>query len=151
SAMPRSAIPRSRRPLSGTRGCWRNMCVATRSTGLISSISGVSMASSRTAWRSRVCWGWLLAAAGTVAFGADSDFDKLMSVLAERRHGHVTFSEKKYIALLDRPVDSSGELLYDAPDRLEKRTIKPKPASLVLEGGVVTAQRGRHHYVLDLK
>ncbi len=82
---------------------------------------------------------------------ADSDLDRLMSVLAQRRHGHVTFTEKKFISLLDRPVESSGELLYDAPDRLEKRTIKPKPESLVLEGGIVSAQRGRRHYVLDLR
>jgi hypothetical protein len=63
----------------------------------------------------------------------------------------VSFVEKKFIAILDRPVESSGELLYDAPDRLEKKTLQPKPESLVLEGGSVSAQRGRHHYVLDLK
>jgi hypothetical protein len=91
----------------------------------------------------------LFVAGATAA--ADSDFDRLMSALAQRKHGQVTFVEKKFIALLDRPVESSGELLYDAPDRLEKRTLKPKPESLVLAGGTVSAQRGRHHYVLDLK
>jgi hypothetical protein len=94
----------------------------------------------------------LLLAAGTpAALAADSDLDQVMSALAQRKHGHVTFVEKKYIALLDRPVESSGELLYDAPDRLEKKTLEPKPESLVLEGGTVSAQRGRRHYVLDLK
>jgi outer membrane lipoprotein-sorting protein len=93
----------------------------------------------------------LLFAAGPCALAADSDLDRLMSALAQRKHGHVTFVEKKYIALLDRPVESSGELLYDAPDRLEKKTLKPRPESLVLDGGSVSAQRGRHHYVLDLK
>ena len=82
---------------------------------------------------------------------AGTDLDRVKGALAQRKHGHVSFTEKKFIALLDRPVESSGELLYDAPDRLEKRTIKPKPEDLVLEGGVVSAQRGRHHYVLDLK
>ncbi|MFL6604038.1 MAG: LolA-related protein [Steroidobacteraceae bacterium] len=85
------------------------------------------------------------------ALAADSDLEQVMSALAHRKHGHVTFVEKKYIALLERPVESSGELLYDAPDRLEKKTLKPKPESLVLEGGTVSAQRGRRHYVLDLK
>jgi hypothetical protein len=85
------------------------------------------------------------------ALAAGEDLDRVMSALAQRKHGHVSFVEKKFIALLDRPVESSGELLYDAPDRLEKRTVKPKPESLVLEGGIVSAQRGRHHYVLDLK
>jgi hypothetical protein len=96
---------------------------------------------------------WLLCAllGGGVAHAADTDLDRLMSALAQRKHGHVTFVERKFIALLDQPVESSGELFYDAPDRLEKRTLKPKPESLVLAGGVLTAQRGRHQYVLDLK
>ena len=93
----------------------------------------------------------LLSVMGSALAAADSDFDTLMSALAQRKHGHVTFVEKKLIALLDRPVESSGELLYDAPDKLEKRTLEPKPESLVLEGGTVSAQRGKRHYVLDLK
>jgi outer membrane lipoprotein-sorting protein len=92
-----------------------------------------------------------LLASGPCARAADSDLDQVMGALAQRKHGHVTFVEKKYIALLDRPVESSGELLYDAPDRLEKKTLQPKPESLVLEGGRVSAQRGRRLYVLDLK
>ena len=47
-------------------------------------------------------------------------------------------------------MESSGELLYDAPDRLEKRTLKPKPESVVLEHGVITARRGHRTYVLNL-
>jgi hypothetical protein len=76
-----------------------------------------------------------------------SDFDRLMGALAARKQGHVSFTEKKFIAMLV----SSGELLYNAPDRLEKKTLKPKPEDLVLEGGMVSAQRGKHHYTLDLK
>ena len=99
-----------------------------------------------------MCFGALgLLASGSCAVAADSDLDRVMGALAQRKHGHVTFVEKKYIALLERPVESSGELLYDAPDRLEKKTLQPKPESLVLEGGRVSAQRGRHHYALDLK
>jgi hypothetical protein len=87
----------------------------------------------------------------TTAAAADSDLDRLMSALAQRKHGHVSFVERKFLAVLDRPVESSGELLYDAPDHLEKRTVKPKPESLVLDGGSITAVRGRHQYVLALK
>ncbi len=95
----------------------------------------------------------LAAATAMLLLGAAdvSLLDRVMGALAQRKHGHVSFTEKKYIALLDQPVESSGELLYDAPDRLEKKTVKPKPEDLVLEGGIVTAQRGRHHYTLDLK
>jgi hypothetical protein len=80
-----------------------------------------------------------------------SSLDRVMGALAERKHGHVSFTEKKFIAVLDEPVESSGELLYDAPDRLEKKTLRPKPEDLVLEGGIVSAQRGKRHYTLDLK
>jgi hypothetical protein len=79
-----------------------------------------------------------------------SSLDALMGLLAKRQHGHVTFVEEHFIGVLDRPVESSGELLYDAPDRLEKRTLKPKPESVVLEHGVITAHRGHRTYVLNL-
>jgi hypothetical protein len=79
-----------------------------------------------------------------------ADLDEVMHLLAQRQHGHVTFVEKHFLAVLDRPVESSGELLYDAPDRLEKRTLKPKPETLVLEHGVITAHRGKRTYVLNL-
>ena len=76
--------------------------------------------------------------------------DRLMSLLAQRKHGHVTFVEEHFLSVLDRPVESSGELFYDAPHRLEKRTLKPKAESLVLEHGVITAHRGHRTYVLNL-
>jgi len=90
--------------------------------------------------------GWL-----PLAHAQSSDLDRLMSALAQRKHGHVSFTEKKFLAMLDRPVISSGELLYDAPDRLEKRTLKPKAESLLLVGGMITVERGRHRYDLDLQ
>ena len=91
------------------------------------------------------------AAAADAGTAADAQgLDQLMTLLAQRRHGHVSFTEKHFLAVLDRPVESSGELLYDAPDRLEKRTLKPKPETVVLQNGVITAQRGRHTYTLSL-
>jgi hypothetical protein len=113
-------------------------------------------ATERTSRAGAVLLAWVatlvpLGCFATAALATDPDIERVMSALAERKHGHVTFVEHKFIALLDRPVESSGELLYDAPDRLEKRTVKPKPESLVLEGGVITAQRGHRKYVLDLK
>ena len=91
-----------------------------------------------------------LAAVTAQAAAPSQDLDSLMGLLAQRQHCHVSFTEKHFLAVLDRPVESSGELLYDAPDRLEKRTLKPKPETLVLQHGVITAQRGRHTYTLNL-
>ena len=80
----------------------------------------------------------------------DAGFDELMRLLAQRKHGHVTFTETHMLAVLQRPLHSSGELLYDAPDRLEKRTLKPQAEDLVLSGNVLTVRRGGHTHTLDL-
>ncbi|WP_427915077.1 LolA family protein [Ramlibacter sp. MMS24-I3-19] len=64
----------------------------------------------------------------------DLQLPDLMRLLALQKSGKATFVERKYISLLDKPVVSSGELSFTAPDRLEKRTLSPKPESLVLEG-----------------
>ena len=71
-------------------------------------------------------------------------FDQLLKLLAERRHDHVTFTEVQELAILDQPLHSSGELLYDAPDRLEKRTLEPRVEDLVLEHGMLSVQRDHH-------
>ena len=80
----------------------------------------------------------------------DAGFDELMRRLAERKHGHVAFTETHVLGVLQRPLHSSGELVYDAPDRLEKRTLKPQAEDLVLSGNVLTVSRGGHTHTLDL-
>jgi hypothetical protein len=79
-----------------------------------------------------------------------SDLDKVMGLLAMRQHGRVEFIEQQFLAVLKRPIESSGELRYDAPDRLEKRTLKPRAETLVLTGGVLTVERAQHVRVMDL-
>ena len=79
------------------------------------------------------------------------DIDQLMQSLAATRSGHASFVEKKSIAILDKPIESSGELFYSAPDRLEKRTLKPKAESMLLDKDTLTVeQRGKKH-VLPLQ
>jgi hypothetical protein len=80
-----------------------------------------------------------------------SELDEVMGLLATRQHGRVEFVEQQFLHILDRPIESSGELRYDAPDRLEKRTLKPHAESLLLAGGVLTVERARGRRVLDLR
>ena len=82
---------------------------------------------------------------------AQLSVSQLMGVLANSRHGAATFTEKKYISILDEPVESSGELLFIPPARLEKRTLKPKSETLVLDGDVLTIDRRRQKHVLHLE
>jgi hypothetical protein len=95
--------------------------------------------------------GVALATAAGAAAAADAGLAELMQRLAGRRHGHAAFVERQFLAILDRPLESSGELYYDAPDRLEKRTLAPKPESLVLERGTLSVTRGTRHYALALR
>ena len=76
--------------------------------------------------------------------------DRLMSSLAQRHAGQVSYVEKDYLRILDRPVSSSGVLLYRAPDWLEKRTLQPRKESLIVEGDELTVARGRRKYQLQL-
>jgi outer membrane lipoprotein-sorting protein len=94
--------------------------------------------------------GLVLAALSPAALAA-WDIQQLMDALAQNKSGHVAFIEKKYIAVLDRPVESSGELLYTAPDGLEKRMLKPKPESMVVKGDELLIERGRQKYKLQLQ
>ena len=82
---------------------------------------------------------------------ADWDIDQLMRELAQSRSGHARFVEKKSIAMLDKPVESYGELFFSAPDHLEKRTLKPKPETMILDGGEMVIERGRQKHTLQMQ
>ena len=86
-----------------------------------------------------------------ISDAAELDIDQLMHGLAQTRSGYAGFVEKKYIAMLDRPVESSGELFYSAPNRLEKHTIRPKPESMILDNGTLVIERGRQKHTLQLQ
>lgn len=79
-----------------------------------------------------------------------STLDQVMKLLAQRQQGQVSYTEEDYLALLDRPVKSSGVLVYRAPDHLEKRTLQPEKESLVLEGDELTVQRGHRTYRMQV-
>jgi hypothetical protein len=93
-----------------------------------------------------------LPATGHTAEGnTDWNINQLMRDLAQARPDHASFVEKKSIAILDKAVESSGELFFSAPDHLEKRTLKPKPESLIVNGGDLLIERGRKKYHLQLQ
>jgi len=81
---------------------------------------------------------------------ASDPLDALMHELAAHPSGHVTFTEVQYLGVLERPLESSGELAYQAPDRLEKRIVKPRPETLVLAHGALSATRGKITRTMDL-
>jgi len=76
--------------------------------------------------------------------------DQLMQSLATIHSSHASFSEKKSIAILEKPMESSGELFYSAPDHLEKRTLKPKAESMLLDKDKLIVEQRSKKLVLAL-
>ncbi len=50
------------------------------------------------------------------------------------------FTERRYLQMLREPLDSSGTLLYEAPDRLEKTTLRPTSERLRIDGERLTIE-----------
>ncbi len=102
-----------------------------------------------------VLWHMLIALAlmllPAISHAMEWDIDQLTRGLAQIRSGHASFVEKKSIAMLDKPVESSGELFYSAPDHLEKRTLKPKAEFMTVDGGTLVIERGRQKHRLQLQ
>lgn len=77
--------------------------------------------------------------------------ERLLRGFALTHEARSSFVERKSVRVLDRPLISSGELRFDAPDRLEKRTLSPHPELLRLEGDTLTLERGDRRLRLNLR
>ena len=86
-------------------------------------LAAMSLCSLPLSWRARA---------------ADDELVRLFSELGARRERQARFTERKFSALLKAPVESSGTLVFRAPDLLEKRTVEPQRESVRIEGNVVT-------------
>jgi outer membrane lipoprotein-sorting protein len=82
----------------------------------------------------------VVAACPLPACGADWGAEQLMRALAAVKSSQARFVERKHVAILSAPLESSGRLMYQAPDRLEKHTVSPVRESLVLEGDELTVE-----------
>jgi len=67
-----------------------------------------------------------------------------MIELGQVQHATARFVERRYLKVLKSPVELSGTLSYDAPDRLVRRTLEPRPETLTVDGErVVIEAQGR--------
>lgn len=62
------------------------------------------------------------------------DLTQLMQDLRQVKTARGRFVERKYLAILNTPLESSGTLVYIAPGRLEKHMLLPRQESLTLDG-----------------
>jgi hypothetical protein len=89
--------------------------------------------------RLRAAWLCAIVACGSATAQQPADpqawgLDSLMRELAGAPHSKARFVERKYLKVLDRPLELSGTLEYRAPDHLERRTLTPRPESFVVDG-----------------
>jgi len=75
---------------------------------------------------------------------AEAPFDlaQLMRTLAQVKAGEATFTEKRSVAMLERTLESSGRLSFEAPDSFTRETLKPRRDRVSVVGNTVTMSQG---------
>ena len=89
--------------------------------------------------------------AASIASASPLGVQELFESLAHAKPTRATFHERKFMALLDKPVESTGELVFTPPARLEKRTTAPRAESVVVDGDLVTLDRAGRKQSLRLR
>lgn len=84
----------------------------------------------------------LLALASFSAQAEAWDLPQLMAGLAQVQSHDSRFTEKKTVALLKAPLESSGILSYRRPDHVEKHILEPKDESIIVDGDELTWKDG---------
>jgi hypothetical protein len=77
----------------------------------------------------------------TPSFAAEWDVEALMALLHAHPPGKARFVESKEVSILDRPLESSGELVFTPPGRLEKHVTSPADERLVVDRDRLTIER----------
>ncbi len=98
----------------------------------------------------RWCRALLIALACTASSAWAFDLPELMAQLGKQKSGEARFNEQRFVRGLEGPLDSSGTLSFTAPDKLARRTLSPRPESMVVDGNNLTLTRGSRTRTLTL-
>ena len=83
----------------------------------------------------------LLASLPAAAQEEPWDFARLMGELAQVQTSRARYSEVKRVAMLQKPLQLSGTLLYERPGRIEKRQTFPVEEVIRVDGDWLTVER----------
>lgn len=78
------------------------------------------------------------------------DLAQLMQSLAKVRAGEATFVETRTVAMLERTLESSGRLSFEAPDTFVRETLKPRREKIAIVGNTVTMSLGSRSRTVPL-
>lgn len=73
---------------------------------------------------------------------AGFDLPQLMQALGQIKSGEASFTEKRQVAMLERTLESSGRLSFEAPDTFVRETLKPRQDRVAVVGNMVTMSMG---------
>src|SRR5437773_8151091 len=123
--------------LSATPSAWSISAARRLTTGSTSMISGAGL----RARLLRAASVLLLASLPAAAQEEPWDFARLMAQLAQVQASRARYSEVRRVAVLQKPLQLSGTLLYARPARIEKRQILPFSEVIRVEGDWLTVER----------
>ena len=75
---------------------------------------------------------------------------QLMQALAQVKTGEGSFVERRTVQMLERTLESSGRISFEAPDTFVRETIKPRRESVKVVGNMVTLSQGSRSRTLSL-
>ncbi|MEP7296144.1 MAG: outer membrane lipoprotein carrier protein LolA [Burkholderiales bacterium] len=75
---------------------------------------------------------------------------QLMQLLGTVKAGEATFVEKREVAMLERTLESSGKLSFEAPDTFVRETLKPRNERIAVVGNTVTMSIGTRSRTVPL-
>jgi hypothetical protein len=78
------------------------------------------------------------------------DLPQLMRLLAQVKTGEAAFTEKRSVAMLERTLESSGTLSFEAPDTFVRETLKPRHERMAVVGNMVTMSLGTRSRTVPL-
>jgi outer membrane lipoprotein-sorting protein len=81
---------------------------------------------------------------------AQNTIDQLMADLASNPGGRAKFFEKRYLTIMEKPIQLSGEMVYLPPHRLEKHTHLPTAETLILDKDRISVVRGSRAFSISL-
>jgi len=97
---------------------------------------------------------WCRCLVAALALSASSawalDLPELMGLLAKQKSGEARFTEQRFVRGLEGPLDASGTLSFQAPDKMTRRTLSPRPETMAVDGNTLTLSRGGRTRTLTL-
>jgi outer membrane lipoprotein-sorting protein len=76
--------------------------------------------------------------------------EQLMQLLGQVKTGEASFVEKRYVSMLERTLESSGKLTFEAPDSFMRETLKPRQERMAVVGNMVTMSVGSRSRTVPL-